>query len=123
MPLPRAHACASDAAGDWHPHAARSKGACICLLPQGAPLPLTQAVAEQSQLPALQVIGGGTPSPPPAQLISQPGANPNPQAQLLATPNTNAGSQLPGFPAAQPNKLLWVGLGGNSGNSNSGNSR
>lgn len=76
-------------------------------------VPLTQAVAQQSDLPQLQVIGGA-----PATV----GANNN----LPAQPAGSAGGQpgLPGFPAqggppAVPNgNLVWVGLGGSGKQTN-----
>ncbi len=80
---------------------------------QGRPQPLTQALAEQTQLPQLQVIGGGTPSATPVAL---PAANNNAPAAQAGS----GGSALPGFPASNPNQLVWVGLGGNG---KSGNSR
>ncbi|BDA49256.1 hypothetical protein COCOBI_13-3670 [Coccomyxa sp. Obi] len=70
-------------------------------------VPLTQALAQNSALPQLQVIGGA-----PA-LQQQPNNN------IAATqPAAGQPSGLPGFPPAAQNavpnnNLVWVGLGGN----------
>lgn len=74
-------------------------------------VPLTQAVAQQSALPQLQVIGGA------------PAARPN--NNLPAQPAGPAQPGLPGFPAAPGssaalpnNNLVWVGLGGSGKQNN-----
>ncbi len=74
-------------------------------------VPLTQALAQNSALPQLQVIGGAPALQQPANLQQQPNNN-------IAATQPGAAAGLPGFPPAQQsaipnNNLVWVGLGGN----------